>query len=393
MKIDYVRIAAIAFCSVIIYMALTFLAKGHVVPVLIKAGCSAAFVVVAATLWWVEYRQSRPAAPRVKKGPKSFDWGMHYFRAFAILAIMATHYAGSFGYYTLVEVALTSSTIYFLFISGYLCQYIDQRRREAPSNYYKKKLLNVIAPFIVFSLVFGFMKGITGLNLSFAKALLCGEVQGQYWYIPFVSGLFLISPIICRASDKALAITTILAFAAFLVFPFRPGGFALAWPHTFYLYTYFTVFYIIGFVYCRYKEAIDRAVRPYWYVFAGAGVFLLLMLWHPDVLGLKCVERGLAIGLQRFCFLVCAVLGLSFLKDKKIAILDNLAKYSFTLYFIHFGLFAQTHAIHDRLVAMMPMPTLVSELFIFVAYVSIMLGCAMVVKIVLGKFSRSIIGS
>ena len=394
MKIDGVRVVAIAFCSAIIYGALTFLAKGHIVPFLVKLGCSVTFAVGAVALWWVENYQSKSAVPRTKKeGSKRFDWGMHYFRAFAILTIMATHYAGSFGYYDLVEVALTSSTIYFLFISGYLCQYIDQKRREEPASYYKKKLLNVIAPFVVFSLVFGYMKGMLGFNFAFIKAMLCGEVQGQYWYIPFVSGLFLVSPFICRMSGKMLATTTIASFVLFLIFPFRPGGFALAWPHTFYLYTYFTVFYIIGFVYCRYKETIDQTVRPYWYVFLGGGVFLLFMLWHPDILRLKCVERGLAIGLQRFCFLVCALLGLSFLKDKKIWILDNLAKYSFTLYFIHFGFFAQTHAIHDRLITMLPMPAVVSDLFIFAAYVGVMLACAILAKIVLGKFSRSIIGS
>lgn len=394
MRKECLRAISIVICATVIYASLALLSKGVVVSTLVKVGCSVGFVVAALVLWYVEHLQAIKHSHQAKKiSGRGFDWGMHYFRAFAILVIMATHYAGSFGYYTLVDVALTSSTIYFLFISGYLCQYIDQKRREEPASYYKKKLLNVIAPFVVFSLVFGYMKGMLGFDFAFIKAMLCGEVQGQYWYIPFVSGLFLVSPFICRMSGKMLATTTIASFVLFLIFPFRPGGFALAWPHTFYLYTYFSVFYIIGFVYCRYKETIDQTVRPYWYVFLGGGVFLLFMLWHPDILRLKCVERGLAIGLQRFCFLVCALLGLSFLKDKKIWILDNLAKYSFTLYFVHFGLFAQTHMVHDRLIAILPLPVLLSETLVFVAYVIGMLIVAMIAKIVLGKFSRSVIGT
>lgn len=388
------RAVSIAVCAMMLFCAMTFLSKGHVVSLGIKLGACAGFVAFAAMLWYLEYRQAKNAPMKVKSGKKSsFDWGMHYFRAFAILAIMGTHYAGSFGYTTLVNVALTSSTIFFLFISGYLCQYIDLKRRESPTSYYKKKLLNVVAPFVVFSLIFGYMKGMLGFNWGFVKALLCGEIQGQYWYIPFVSGLFLVSPFICRMSNKHLLLTLLVSFFAFLLFPFRPGGFALAWPHTFYLYTYFTVFYVVGFVYCRFKEAIDHAVRPYWYIFLGGGGGLLLMLWCPDILSLKCVERDMAIALQRFMVLVCVVLGLAQLKYKKISILDNLAKYSFTLYFIHFGLFAQTHAIHDKLVSVLPLPLLVSEIIVFVLYVAGMLVAAILVKTVLGKYSRSVLGS
>ena len=388
------RAIAILFSVVMLFGAMTCLAKGHVISLDIRLGACAAFAAFAGMLWYLEYRQAKNAPMQVKSGKKSsFDWGMHYFRAFAILAIMGTHYAGSFGYATLVNIALTSSTIFFLFISGFLCQYIDLKRRESPTHYYKKKLLNVIAPFVVFSLIFGYMKGMLGLNWGFAKALFCGEIQGQYWYIPFVSGLFLVSPLICRMNNKNLLLTLLVSFFSFLAFPFRPGGFALAWPHTFYLYTYFTVFYVVGFVYCRFKEPIDQTVRPYWYLFAGAAVILLLMLWCPNVFALRCAERDMAIALQRFMVLVCVVLGLAHLKDKKIAILDNLAKNSFTLYFIHFGLFAQTHAIHDKLISILPLPLIVSELLVFALYVVGMLLVAIVAKTVLGKYSRSILGS
>ena len=388
------RILAIVACMVIIFFAMTFLAKGCVISLGVRMGACAAFVVGASVLWFVEYLQSKGTlATAGSRKKSSFDWGMHYFRAFAILAIMGTHYAGAFGYTKLVRVALTSSTIFFLFISGYLCQYIDSRRRDSPLGYYRKKLLNVICPFILFSIVFGFVKGIAGFNFDFLSKILLGEVQGQYWYIPFVTGLFLVSPLICQMDNKNLILTLAISFLAFLIFPFRPGGFALAWPHTFYLYTYFSVFYIVGFVYCRFKESIDGAIKPYWYVFALFGILLLLMLWCPETLGLKCVDKGLAIALQRFMVLVCIVLGLGYLKDKKIGVLDNLAKYSFTLYFIHFGLFAQTHAVHDKLINILPLPLALSEVLVFALYVAGMLVVAMVAKTVLGKFSRSFIGS
>lgn len=322
---------------------------------------------------------------------KTFDWGMHYFRAFAILAIMATHYAASFGYTKLVSSALTSSTIYFLFISGYLCQFIDAKRRDQPTVYYRKKLTNVICPFLIFSLVFAALKGQLAFSVSFLKTLLCGQVQGQYWYIPFVSFLFLASPLFCRLGNRTMLAMTGIALALFFVFPFRPDTFTIAWPDTFYLYSYFSVFYLLGFVYFRYRDRVDVWLKRFCPLTALGAVVLLVLLWTGVEMSGRC--HGWAVCGQRFLTMCVALVALSYLRDKRITVLDLLAQYSFTLYFIHFGLYALTHGVHDRLIALSHLPAPLADVVLFFVYLALMMGIAVCGKKVLGRFSRMVMGS
>ena len=390
---QYARALAIAACGMMIFAGLPVMAKGDVAGIGSRIAATVAFVLAAGVVWWLEYRSKRNEHCKKQPRKEGFDWGMHYFRAFAIVLIMAMHYCASFGYDGIVNGLLHSSTIYFLFISGYLCQYIDSRRRDRPLAYYRKKLLNVICPFLLFSLLFGMMKGIAGFNGEFLANVLCGRVQGQYWYIPFVAGLFLISPWLCRLDARGITIVAIASLFAFLLFPIRPAGFAIAWPHTFYLYTYFSFFYIIGFVYCRYKANIDLELCRYRWVVYGAALLAAGMLWWAPMCGLKFPDYAFAVGLQKFIIIVAVVQLLSALKDKKIWMLDKLAKYSFTLYFIHYGVFAQTHGIHDSLLAVMPLPPMWADTIAFALYVTVLLLAAIVVKTALGRYSRWLIGS
>lgn len=327
------------------------------------------------------------------KDKKDFDWSMHYFRAFAIVTIMAMHYCSSFGYPNAVNGLFHSSTIFFLFISGYLCQFIDTKHRESPIIYYRKKLLNVICPFLTFSVIIGLIKGIAGFNAMFVKEVLFGRVQGQYWYIPFVSFLFAASPFVCRLSNSRLLLLTSISLLAFVIFPIRPGGFALEWPHFFYLYAYFSVFYLIGFVYCRFKCNIDVVLSKYKIAAGVCAILITTLFWLASPLGLAIVAYDLLVGIQKALFTMLAIIVLMRLKDKRIWVLDQLAKYSFTLYFIHYGVFAKSHKFHDYIVSNSPLPDCCDDVIAFTIYVTVMLAAAIVVKKILGKFSRSIIGA
>lgn len=324
---------------------------------------------------------------------KNFDWGMHYFRAFAILSIMGCHYSGCFGYAKLVNVALTSCTIFFLFISGYLCQFIDSKRRDTPLAYYKKKLLNVICPFILFSIGCALLKGFASFSWEFVVRILCGRCQAQYWYIPFVSILFLVSPLICRLTNRNLILTTVISFVLFILFPYRPWGFSVAWPAMFFNYTFFSVFYLVGFVYCRFKNRIDDELNRYWPIFAVFAVLGWVLLAYPQLANLQSRPMGIVMSVQRFSVLIVALVGLTKLKDRKIVVLDLMAQYSFTLYFIHFGLFAFTRPIHAKLVAWSHLPTILAEPLVFCVYVAAMMFGTLMAKKVLGKYSRMILGS
>ena len=83
---------------------------------------------------------------------------------------------------------------------------------------------------------------------------------------------------------------------------------------------------------------------------------------------------------------------LDMIKGHKVWVLDLLAKHSFTLYFIHLGIFLQTVKFHDNVASLIPLPV-ISELIIFSLYVVAMLLIAAMLKKVLGKYSRPIIAA
>lgn len=324
---------------------------------------------------------------------RDFDWGMHYFRAFAILAIMACHYAAVYGYEKLDKIVFTSSTAYFLFISGYLCQFLHTKRPDRPLAYYRKKVVNVICPFLVFSILFGIFKGEISFSVDFVVNVLMGRMQLQYWYIPFVSLLFLASPGICRLGNGALFALTGIAALLFLLFPYRIPEFTLKWPGIFYQYTYFTFFYVFGFLYCRHKARFEEIIKRYWAIFTAVALLVLVLLWNGGVGGIKCANTGIAINLQRLMMIFVALGLLQKIRDKKVWLLDNLAKFSFTLYFVHLGLLFVLEPARLKLVEMIPLPAIFTDLSLYCVFVLSMLVAAMGLKRVLGKYSRPLIGA
>ena len=93
----------------------------------------------------------KSGSPNKASSKVSFDWGMHYFWAFAILCIAVEHFLCLTGYLHWSKFWFQTGTVYFLFISGYLCQYLHNRRPDSSWNYYRKKLVNVITPYFVWS--------------------------------------------------------------------------------------------------------------------------------------------------------------------------------------------------------------------------------------------------
>lgn len=138
---------------------------------------------------------------------QGFDLAMHYFRAFAIFSVISVHmwivpplegHESMSRFLDMLRgVLFHSSTLYFVFISGYLFHFLAQRKFDL-RTYYRKKLLNVIVPYVILSVFFTgyaffwysytgevprFTKLATGCR-EFFQALLYGDVVLTYWYIP-----------------------------------------------------------------------------------------------------------------------------------------------------------------------------------------------------------------
>lgn len=85
----------------------------------------------------------------------------------------------------------------------------------------------------------------------------------------------------------------------------------------------------------------------------------------------------------------CVLVALQRLKDRRIWLLDQIAKLSFTLYFIHFAVYIQLAGVRNVLLDKMAfLPTLASECLVYVVYVVLMLMISLVFKTAFGKSSR-----
>lgn len=191
-------------------------------------------------------------------------------------AFMLTHFFGQTGAARFSVAFLRSSTIYFLFISGYLCQYLANRRKVDTGQYYLAKLKNVISPYVVCS--FATMAAVCLLQghrvcvispahisiRSVPNILLLGWAQRQYWYIPFVVVLFLVSPWLTRIGNRSLLWLLVVSFFTAVCLPWRPPSYMTWHPGVaLYRYVYFSWGYLLGFAYARWKAQIDPHLHAY----------------------------------------------------------------------------------------------------------------------------------
>ena len=82
---------------------------------------------------------------------------LHHFRGFAILLIVGVHCRTSIAWpqesitHDVFFYALDFATILFVFISGFLFQYLNQQNLDYPS-YLLKKIKHVIIPYVIVSI-------------------------------------------------------------------------------------------------------------------------------------------------------------------------------------------------------------------------------------------------
>lgn len=368
--------------------------------------CGATAILLASVAVWTREKAVHcPASVKNAQRAASFDWGMHYMRGFAIVCIMLMHVQSKLGYHAFTQAFFSSSTVYFLFISGYLCQYLALRKPIQDRIYYRKKILNVILPYVICSLATAFFVWVTGSERGgivrpqevrfpeILKMLIAGKAQVPYWYIPFVTGLFAISPWLTRLRFSSLAWLTGVFAAIAVVFPERriPGSSTFSVSAVLIHYSFFTVYYLIGFVYARRKDEIDRHLKSW--VVPATLLGLVLGFGHlfPGLFGLPILETESRTSFQKLFFLVPVLLVAGSLKRRKIAILDLFAEYSFALFFLHYLFIEDFVALQTRFRP--ALPAWILDPVLIIAYLAFNLILAMCIKKAFGRWSRSVIGA
>lgn len=134
-------------------------------------------------------------------------------RGVAIILIMLTHIAymniGTHDWkYHLWNNCIVplffSSSLIFIFISGYLLCFIDSHRCFESGwiqRFYFRKIKNLLCPYVVVSIFIGFILNVLDTKAFWFK-LLGFTVQPPYWYIGFILTCFIFAPFLLRLNKK-----------------------------------------------------------------------------------------------------------------------------------------------------------------------------------------------
>ncbi len=332
---------------------------------------------------------------------------IHYFRAFAIICIFIVHTwtypeseTNSYSARLLVaikESVFHSSTIYFIFISGFLFHHLSGRFELR--RFFTKKVKNIIIPYLVLSIGMVAFYTFLGKSHDFSisnflaglpRTLALGKAQGPYWYIPFIMVVFLISPLLLKLPERFFK--KYVPYLFFLPLLGTRTGVDI----TIYQYLYFSPIYLLGIYTSLYYDETLELARKYKLiliplVFIATGIIFYLRFQYRYEDNVNLVHALDYVRSFSVTFLI--LLFLKRWEDKSIPLLKNLATYSFPIYFLHDFLFYRQlefyHTIGSYIPKVFAIPFSIGYNIILLLLT--LLFC-MFIKKVFKKYSRYLIG-
>lgn len=306
--------------------------------------------------------------------------------------------------YAISETLFHNATIYFAVISGLLFSLV--LNKHSWGKFYLNKFKNVLAPYIVFSILYAFINGMLFVEpnstpLTFGEIIyslpmhiVTGSSFAHMWYIPVLVAMFLLTPLFnLIVTNKALTPIMVLIISAPLVV-------SRSWPD--FVWENFVFFwgpYILGmFIGNYYKQAqliFNKFKALLWFIVVistGTLVYLYLVEFEA-IQGVKIQESIGYIQKLAIAFLVIDVMQRN---EKALpTFLYKLGDCSFSIYFIHM-FFAAVFGFVMVTTGFTP-PTLlgifVSGFVLFFLTILVSVGFSLLTRKISGRYSRYIIGS
>lgn len=313
---------------------------------------------------------------------------------------------------SLSETVAHNGTIFFALISGILFSVILADRGWP--KFFKSKLLNVILPYCLFSFIFTFFNwnfedGLMIFSGDLSEFLavslgniVSGQASFQFWYIPVLAVLFVLTPALTWLMKQAWAeylLAVILVVPLFVSRTFPENSVAnvvvfLA-PYTFGLW--------LG---ARYETRIELVQR--WagllVAIATAASVLTFYLFYSYYGPLQVEQRSpegpvnwfeSASYAQKMTLAGLVLLILRAKGDWLPRWLDLLAVNAFAIYFIHVFLLFSWFAAINRFLASPPsaLLTALSALAIWVGLLALSVAVSSALRKIFGRKSRLLIGS
>jgi surface polysaccharide O-acyltransferase-like enzyme len=338
---------------------------------------------------------------------------IHNFRGAAILLVAAAHCVALFDWEgqrwaeNLLRSVSQASTILFVFVAGFLFQYLSGRFEYR--RYLKSKLQNVISPYFFCSIpilvtqmvlergTFDPARGFDFPTLAhnIAWNYLTGYHLLPYWFVPMISVCYLLAPLLVWMDRAQYPYWLLPGLLLVTVLVHRPVNFTHVWHSC----AYFIPIYIFGMWSSRNKDRImpwiQEALWPLTLVAVALTLFEVFVLGRGGAIHshrLFSPENGVVgtNAIQKI-FMCWVVMGWLDRFDEVIGDrFDLLARLSFGVFFVHMY-FVQAYT---RLLPVgdYPIGGFLPYLLSSAIVIGLSVGSLLVAKKILGKWSKMVVG-
>ncbi len=279
---------------------------------------------------------------------KQFLWSFHYFRAFAILSVVASHVwvlpnlNSKLGntQRLIKELFFHDSTIYFVFISGFLIMHLKEK--ITTSSYYISKVKNILIPYTLICIFLLFVNGVLGektevIDMQFVKdgiyKIISGNVFSHLWYIPFITLIFIVTPFLVKLPESVFVkITPILLLLPLL-------GTRSGTEINLGQYLYFFPIYLFG-MFVRVKldvlhEILKNNNKSVLFLVIGSFALLFVLLKNHELTQPYQNYHEGSFYLNRLLIILFFIGQYQAINHNGFTLFSKIADYSFALYFIH----------------------------------------------------------
>lgn len=325
---------------------------------------------------------------------------IHAYRALAILFIVGGHSIDAFQWgnttlETLLRITISNGSILFVFIAGYLFQHLSLKYQL--SSYFISKFKNVLVPYFLISIpaiiAFVFFLERESVWLGFYEQPIWQQIAAFYltgahlaplWFIPFISLVFLLSPLLIWA-DKKPMVYFLLPIFILISCAYERSDIPLE-----NLRHFFSV-YFLGMFCSHFKERINPIVSNYGYLFFSLFIILSLIFIEftgqiPNVDYLNYLQK---IIMSVFFLGLFIALGKS-IDSKSVSIVANV---SFGIFFIHSYILTGTKIAYGAIFGHLPQGGVLVYCLVTVFILLVSTLAILFIKRITGVNSRYIVGS
>ncbi len=342
---------------------------------------------------------------------------VHNFRAVAIVVIVAGHAIVALGRTENPRTAdflldlLDNGTVLFVFIAGFLFEHLS--RRFDYGDYLRKKLLNVIIPYLLVSIpavlyTVAFTRpdlahpeelGGTSAAYQAALMLLTGGFTFNYavWFVPMITLYYLAAPLFLQFVRRPRLYLLAVVLVPLAMLAHRPPE-----VNTPAIALYFLPAYVLGMWASHERARLEPLLLRWWAgLLALFGAAVLARFLFSDRHGNEYASRlftdefGLVDWMLPQKLLLCfALLGLMLRLD---AVLGDRLRFlgdsSFTIFFVHCYVLFAFQVVSLRVFDVTPQLSVPLWLALTAGTVGLTLAGTALMKRLLGRRSRYLIGS